>query len=290
MNGILLIDKPRRMTSHDIIRHVRKVLDIKRIGHAGTLDPFATGLLVVMVGWATKLSDALIAENKTYEATIRLGISTDTDDLTGKTIQVISARHLDETCIRTALCSFIGRTMQRPPIYAAIKVQGKKLYEYARAEQELPDIPLRQIHIDQISDISLSYVGEDVVDIHFTIQVSKGTYIRSLARDVGEKLGIVGTLKDLRRTASGMFRLDEAITLDEVTPSMPLIDPLPYLGYAQCRLADLWLKKVENGAFLPMSLFSDSANTIIYNALDEPLAIYRYDKERDCMRMSVKLQ
>jgi tRNA pseudouridine55 synthase len=197
---------------------------------------------------------------------------------------------LDETRIRTALCSFIGESMQRPPKYAAIKVQGKKLYEYARAEQEMPDIPLRQIHIDQISDISMNHVGEDEVDIHFTTQVSKGTYIRSLARDVGEKLGIVGTLKDLRRTASGMFRLDEAITLAEVMPSTPLIDPLPYLGYSLCRLADSWLKKVENGAFLPMSLFSDSANTIIYNALDEPLAIYRYDKERDCMRMSVKLQ
>lgn len=209
MDGIILIDKPLGYTSHDIVGKVRKVLHTKKVGHCGTLDPEASGVLVVCVNKATKALQFLTSEDKHYLATIKLGIATDTYDMTG-TIQKQVPYHNDLSLkqVEAVLSEFKGKQKQIPPIYSAIKVNGKKLYEYARAGEEV-EIKPRDIEIFSINLVSFK---EDEIQIQ--VHCSKGTYIRSLCVDVAQALGYPGCMSALIRTQSGPFKLEDCVSLE----------------------------------------------------------------------------
>lgn len=207
MDGLLLINKPGGMTSHDVVNAVRRLCGTRRVGHTGTLDPLATGVLVVLVGAATRLAQYIAADAKTYRAVVRLGETTTTDDAEG---DVTARRPVTATCadVAAALAAFHGPLMQVPPMYAAIKVAGRKLYELARQGQDVPREPRPvTIHHLAMPDCALP-------DFTLDVTCSAGTYIRSLARDLGEALGCGAHLRALTRTAAGRFTLAQSHTLD----------------------------------------------------------------------------
>lgn len=208
MDGILLVNKPAGMTSHDVVNRIRKILHTKKVGHCGTLDPDATGVLVLCIGKATKALQFLMSETKVYQATLFLGTATDTYDSSGQIMEEKAfhgVRGVEET-----LQSFIGKQQQIPPIYSAIKVHGKKLYEYAR-NQEHVDIQPRTIMIEKIELIS-----QQDQSITFQVKCSKGTYIRSLCVDIGKKLGYPAHMTHLIRLASGEFYLEDCYSLEDI--------------------------------------------------------------------------
>lgn len=208
MDGILLINKTTGMTSHDVVMKIRKLLKTKKVGHCGTLDPDATGVLVICVNKATKAIQFLTADSKEYIATLSLGKSTDTYDASGKVLkekEFNGIKNLEEV-----LNSFVGKQKQLPPIYSAIKVNGKKLYEYARENKEV-EIKPRDI---EIKEIELLKVEDN--EITFRVLCSKGTYVRSLCVDIANKLGYPGHMKSLMRSQSGDFKLEDCFTLEDV--------------------------------------------------------------------------
>ena len=209
MNGILLIDKPSDWTSSDVVAKLRGVLHERRIGHSGTLDPLATGLLAVFVGRATRAVEFAESHEKQYLASLRLGLSTDTQDITGNRIGG-APRAVSDAELEQALAAFRGDILQLPPMYSAIKVGGKKLYEIARRGGTVERKP-RPVHI-----AALRYLGREGEDVLLDVTCSKGTYIRSLCHDIGERLGCGGCMSALRRTRAGDFRLEYAYTLDRV--------------------------------------------------------------------------
>ncbi len=209
MNGILLIDKSAGWTSSDVVVKLKGVLHQRRIGHAGTLDPMATGLLTVFVGRATRAVEFAEAHDKRYTAHLRLGTVTDTQDITG-TVLAQNEANVTADELRAVLSRFLGEQEQTPPMYSAIKVNGKKLYEIARAGGTAERKP-RRIRID-----ALSLIGEDAGDWVLDVRCSKGTYIRALCDDIGAALGCGGCMSALRRTAAEEFTVDAAHTLDEV--------------------------------------------------------------------------
>ena len=209
MNGILLIDKSAGWTSSDVVVKLKGVLHQRRIGHSGTLDPMATGLLTVFVGRATRAVEFAEAHDKRYTAHLRLGTVTDTQDITG-TVLAQNEANVTADELRAVLARFLGEQEQTPPMYSAIKVNGKKLYEIARAGGTAERKP-RRISID-----ALSLIGEDAGDWVLDVRCSKGTYIRALCDDIGAALGCGGCMSALRRTAVGEFTVDAAHTLDEV--------------------------------------------------------------------------
>lgn len=216
MNGFLVIDKPSGMTSHDVVYKVRKRLGTKRVGHAGTLDPMATGVLVVGVGNATKLLQYIVDGSKSYDATIALGAATHTDDKEGETIftaepHLVSAITGEQ--VRTELAKFVGTIMQKPSSVSAIKIQGKAAHQRVR-EGEVVDIPAREVNISNISVHSFEHI-ENAALVRITVDCSAGTYIRSIARDLGEVLKVGGHLTALRRTLVSPFALDEAGSIEE---------------------------------------------------------------------------
>lgn len=215
MNGILIINKPQGFTSQDVVSKVKKILNIKKAGHTGTLDPMATGVLPILLNDYTKLSKYLIEHNKTYIATIQLGKKTDTGDLEGKILENASVDEdifLRKTYIEKTLKNFLGKQMQTPPIYSAIKVNGKKLYEYAREGKKIEILP-REI---EIYDIELLETDKRNLTIKFKVSCSKGTYIRVLCEDIAEKLQTVGCMKTLTRTVVDKFKIENSITLEEL--------------------------------------------------------------------------
>lgn len=205
MDGLLIFDKEKGITSHDLVYKVRKKLGIKKVGHTGTLDPMATGVLVISIGKGTKTSDYILSSDKVYEAKIKLGVLTDSYDITGKILEEEDVCFTDED-IKDALIKFTGKISQRPPIYSALKVKGKKLYEYAR---EGKDVEIKKRDVEIYKNELLDFNGKDEFTI--LVHVSKGTYIRSLANDLGRSLGTFGTLTELRRTRSGSFKIEDAI-------------------------------------------------------------------------------
>lgn len=209
MDGILLINKPIGMTSHDVIDCVRKVLHTRKVGHCGTLDPDAAGVLVICVGKATKALQFLMSEEKGYEATLCLGSATDTYDQSG---QVIQSKPFDgiKQDIDEVLASFIGKQQQMPPMYSAIKVNGKKLYEYARKQEKVEVLP-RDIEIYDIQKVSVDHRY-----LTFKVHCSKGTYIRSLCVDIAKKLDYPGHMCRLVRFQSGQFSLEECVSLEDL--------------------------------------------------------------------------
>ncbi len=211
MDGILNIDKPLGWTSHDVVAWVRRLLKVKRVGHAGTLDPLATGVLLVCIGQATRLSEYIMASDKSYRAQIQLGTSTDSYDLDGEVVQVRPLPEgLNQETIGEALAAFQGDLMQMPPIYSAIKQGGVALHRLARRGESVQP-QARPVHIHRIELVDWS---PPVLTVNVTC--SPGTYIRSLAHDLGEALGCGGTLAGLRRTRSGAFSVDDALTPDDV--------------------------------------------------------------------------
>lgn len=210
MNGVLLVDKPAGFTSHDVVAKLRGILHERRIGHSGTLDPMATGLLVVFIGRATRAVQFAENHEKEYLAAMRTGIVTDTQDMTGKIVEE-SCKVVSAAEIATVLPQFTGEISQIPPMYSAIKIGGKKLYDIARKGGEVERQP-RAVTI-----FKLSLIGEDNGDFLLKVRCSKGTYIRTLCHDIGKKLGCGAALSSLRRTRCGSFDVSEALTLDEIT-------------------------------------------------------------------------
>jgi tRNA pseudouridine55 synthase len=207
MNGVIIVDKPAGITSHDVVDRVRKLLGVKKAGHAGTLDPMATGVLAVCVGEATKIASFLMGDDKVYEATMRLGVRTDTQDMTGRVLAEQETRVTDED-VKAVLAALVGTITQVPPQYSAVKVRGKALYKWARkgvnVEAAARQVNIREIHV---RDIALPLVS-------FTVTCSKGTYVRTLCADAGDRLGCGAALEKLRRTASGIFRAENAVSLE----------------------------------------------------------------------------
>lgn len=213
MDGILIINKPKQYTSHDVVAKVKKICG-EKVGHTGTLDPMATGVLPLLLGQGTKLSKYLINHDKTYIATIQLGKKTDTLDSEGSILEerIVDGKLLNKENVQRVLECQIGKQIQTPPIYSAIKVNGKKLYEYARKGVEV-EIPKREI---EIYNIELLDINEKDKTIEFKVHCSKGTYIRTLCENIAEKLGTIGYMKELNRVQVGQFNLDQAFTVEEL--------------------------------------------------------------------------
>lgn len=213
MDGIIIINKEKNYTSNDVVSIVKKITKSK-VGHTGTLDSNATGVLPLLIGNATKVSKYLINHDKEYEVVLQLGIRTETADVEGKVIEQkeVTAEMLNKDNIEEKLQQFIGKQEQIPPIYSAIKVNGKKLYEYARKGQEV-ELKPRQI---EIYSIQLVGINEKEKQISFKVKCSKGTYIRSLCEDISKKLGTVGYMKELNRLQVGEFYIKDAVTISEM--------------------------------------------------------------------------
>jgi len=211
MNGFLLIDKSAGVTSHDVVASARKLFKTKRVGHAGTLDPMATGVLVLGIGSATRLLQYVTDGTKKYEATIRLGQSTHTDDREGEIISTTSAAGISEEMVRSSLQKFVGNIMQKPSSVSAIKIDGKRAHQRVR-DGEVVDIPAREVNISEIEVVSLNHV-EDFLDVVVTVTCSAGTYIRAIARDLGQELKVGGHLTALRRTLVSPFDIAECSEL-----------------------------------------------------------------------------
>ena len=207
-NGILNIDKPQGITSHDVVDAIRKIFPDQKVGHTGTLDPLATGVLPICIGEATKLSDNLTSEIKKYSVKMLLGVETDTYDITGR-IVFASVFNKDEIYIKERIKRFIGKQQQIPPKYSAIKVEGKKLYQYARENKDV-EIKPREIEIYNIDNIKIDLESKEVA---FDVECSKGTYVRSLVNDIGKKIGCGATMTELRRIRTGNFKIEDSIPL-----------------------------------------------------------------------------
>lgn len=211
MDGIINVNKPVGITSHDVVYKLRHILNIKKIGHTGTLDPLAEGVLPMCICRGTKIAEELSAKDKQYEAEMTLGITTDTCDITG---EVLEEKEVFATAdeIRDAILSFEGDIMQIPPMYSAIKIDGKKMYELAR-RGETVDIPPRAVTISKIRVLN---IDTEKKTARFLVDCSKGTYIRSLCRDIGAKLYCGAVMSKLKRTRSGDFKIDDSYTLEEI--------------------------------------------------------------------------
>ena len=254
MNGIILIDKPQGWTSHDVVGKLRGILHERRIGHSGTLDPLATGLLVVFAGRATRAVEFAEADKKEYIAGLRLGISTDTQDITGRIINE-GTDLPDEMELRKALERFKGELEQIPPMYSAVKVGGKKLYELARKGESIERKPRH------ITVFGLETAGREDNDCILNVVCSKGTYIRTLCHDIGTALGCGGCMSSLRRTKSGVFSVEDAYTITEVQDAADrgeadkLLLPADTLfaGYPELRADAASEKLLRNGCIVDAS-------------------------------------
>ncbi len=282
LNGVLVIDKEKGMTSADVVYHLRKILHIKKIGHAGTLDPDVTGVLPVAIGQATKLIELMHTQNKRYIGQGILGFATDSYDTSGKiTANKKIKAEITSTKIKDAMQEFVGQIEQVPPIYSAVKVKGKHLYEYARAGIEV-ERPKRQVEI-----LTYNLVNEPTFDkekgqetFDFEIECSKGTYVRSLINDLGSKLKVPAVMKCLRRTSSSGFDISQSVKLSEITEDPKLVDQIIqpidsfFTNYAQQDLDEkLWFK-VKNGAAISLKT---NANNVALRYNNKVKAIYRKD-------------
>ena len=249
MDGIIVINKEKEYTSHDVVAKLKKKLNISKVGHTGTLDPNATGVLPILIGKGTKFSKYLINHDKIYEVELELGKKTDTADIEGK---VIEEKKVDEKYIKEnllqVLASFIGKQEQIPPMYSAIKKNGKKLYEYARAGEKV-EVEARKI---EIYKIDLNKYDNNIIS--FVVSCSKGTYIRSLCEDIAEKLNTVGYMKNLKRLQVGKFNIKDAVYIDDIdlkNVNDHLITPEEILRGIPCiNLGEKKLKLFLNGVQL----------------------------------------
>lgn len=283
MNGILSIDKPAGMTSRDVVNKVSKYLHTKKIGHTGTLDPLATGVLVLCIGNCSKLAELITAAKKTYIAEVMLGMETDTLDNTG-TILKEETVHLEKEQIESVLTSFLGTYNQQVPAYSAVKKNGKKLYEFARKGIAV-DLPSRPVTIEQIELVTGPISENSKTKFTFKATVSKGTYIRSLIRDIANQLGTVGVMTNLRRVVQGEFTLNDCYQLEEVENNNYILTSKEevFKDFTKIKMDELLEVKVRNGALLENEygnepvLFTDSKDQII--------AIYKlYEKDNNYIK------
>lgn len=262
MFGFINIYKPKGMTSHDVISVLRRVTKIKQIGHTGTLDPFAEGVLPVCIGKATRLIEYL-NDDKAYIGTVQLGKSTTTYDIEGETIN-ISDKKVTAEEIESALNFFRGEIEQYPPIYSAIKVKGKKLYEYARKGEDVKIEP-RKVKIIRLEILEFNNIQNK---LKILIECSKGTYIRSIANDLGEKLGTYGHLINLERIKAGKFLKENSVNLDSIKSIEDvrnnIINPLEYLDYPKYELNNEELKLISNGRNINISM-KDGVTILIFD-------------------------
>ena len=272
MDGIILINKTEGCTSHDVVNKIKHLLN-EKVGHTGTLDPNATGLLPILIGQGTKLSYYLINHDKEYEVTLKLGIKTDTADSEGSIIeeQNVDNRILNIENVENILKSFIGKQNQVPPMYSAIKVNGKKLYEYARKNIKV-EIKPREI---EIYDINLKEINQNEKTINFTVNCSKGTYIRSLCEDIAKRLETIGYMKKLNRTKVGIFNIEESIKIEELEDN---IQNKEYLEKHIISVEDLFIKlNGENNKIIlntkKLTLFLNGVK-LSYNLKDGEYRIY----------------
>lgn len=273
MNGILIINKPKDYTSRDVVNIVSKELGTKKVGHTGTLDPIATGVLVLPIGKALKVSELLTAEKKEYIAKLILGYETDTLDITGTEIKRNKPNCTKEE-IEEVLKKFIGKQNQQVPLYSAVKVDGKKLYEYARQGIQITP-PTKEIQVYSLILLDTpQYINEN---IEFTIkcEVSKGTYIRSLIRDIGYELKTYGTMKELNRTRQGIFSLEKSYTIEDIKNNnyklITITEALPNIKVT--KVNNKLLNKIKNGMILD-SFFKEEISLIV-DENNKEIAIYK---------------
>ena len=267
INGVLIVNKPKGFTSRDVINELNRKLGTKKIGHTGTLDPIATGVLVVAIGSYTKLVNDLTSLDKEYIAEIKLGIKTDTGDITGKVLEENSNYNISKEDILNVFNHFPKEYEQTVPKYSAVKVGGKKLYEYARNNIDV-ELPKRLV---KIYELELLDFDNDV--IKFKVNVSKGTYIRSLIEDLCDKLGVLGTMNSLIRTKQGRFRIEDSYVMDEINKDTKLLDSKDVLDIRDYILNDYEYKLVSNGNKLNIEL-EDGYYNVVYN--NEDVAIYKF--------------
>lgn len=222
MNRIIIINKPKGFTSQDVVSKTKKILNEKKAGHIGTLDPLAEGVLPVLLGDCTKLSKYLVEHNKTYIATLCLGKRTETGDSEGT---VVEEKSVLEKCFnnentKTILKSFLGKQNQIPPMYSSVKINGKKLYEYARKGEKV-EVPSREIEIFKINLLEIKLETKEIV---FEVSCSKGTYIRTLCEDIAKKMNTVGYMSNLKRTVVGAFKIEDSVTFEQLEKNKENID------------------------------------------------------------------
>ncbi|WBC09706.1 tRNA pseudouridine(55) synthase TruB [Micromonospora sp. WMMA1947] len=225
-DGLIVVDKPGGMTSHDVVARIRRLARTRRVGHGGTLDPMATGVLVIGVGRATRLLTYVIGAGKSYAATIRLGQATVTDDAEGEVVATTPAGAVTDDGVRAALTALTGEIDQVPSAVSAIKINGQRAYKRVR-DGEAVELPARRVTVSRLDVVEIRRDVPDVVDVDVDVTCSSGTYIRALARDAGAALGVGGHLTALRRTAVGGFTLAEAATLDQLEERAPDVVNLP---------------------------------------------------------------
>jgi tRNA pseudouridine55 synthase len=245
-SGLVIVDKPPGLTSHDVVGRIRRLAGTRRVGHAGTLDPMATGVLVIGVEKATRLLGHLALSEKEYSATIRLGQATDTDDAEGQVIAESSAAAVSESSLEAAVAALTGEIEQVPPGYSAIKVAGKRAYRLAR-EGAAPELAARSVTVAAFTVRAVRRVG-DLLDADVTVTCSSGTYIRALARDLGRALGVGGHLTALRRTRVGPYEIPGAATLDQLATRFTVIP----------------LAEAAAVAFRPVHLTGDQAGSVAH--------------------------
>ena len=268
MNGVIVVNKEKGYTSRDVVNIVGKYFNTKKVGHTGTLDPMATGVLVICMGNCLKLVEMMMNHDKKYFAKIKLGIETDTLDITGNVLKEMSVPSINKEDIESVLSSFIGKIKQEVPKYSAIKVDGRKLYEYARNGEDVV-LPVKDVEIYDIKMIS------DIVDNIFWISchVSKGTYIRSLVRDIGYKLGTVATMEELDRVSLDKFDILDSYTLDDIKKGKyKILDIKDVVDLPRVVVDSEMEKRIRNGQVLKK--FFDDDRVLILNNDDEVIAIY----------------
>jgi tRNA pseudouridine55 synthase len=306
MTGILVIDKPPGLTSHDVVDRIRRMLGVRKIGHTGTLDPFATGVLVILVGRATRLMQFLVGADKEYEAVIRLGYSTDTGDLMGHPLINVSElvfdwKSLSNEQIEAALESLRGEIEQIPPMYSAKKLEGKKLYELARKGIQVERKPVK-VHIYEFKAIAKDGVllrsdQTDVCDLLTHVACSSGTYIRVLAESLGSLLGVGAHLSALRRTRVGHLKIEDAITLDDLKRDLEtksikdlilscdrVLSHIPFV-----HLTDSQVQQTRNGVAVKMKLdgFENGQLVRMRDAHEELVAIGVYSSDNGSLHPKV---
>lgn len=284
MNGVLPLYKERGMTSFDCIRRLRQLLQTKKIGHSGTLDPNVSGVLPICIGNATKLVPYLMASGKVYAGELLIGKATTTEDLDGEVInQQAVQQPISDQDIQTAMNKMTGEITQVPPMYSAVKVKGKRLYEYARAGETV-ERPRRQVTIDQFKLIASSYDEEKQEQrVRFRVECSKGTYVRTLVVDLAKHLGYPGTMSSLTRLRSGGFDLDQTLSLADVEDEVNnrtienYVFPASFVlrHYPQVKLtAEQW-KVVQNGGWLPAEKLQHQEPEIVLLYNDDAKAVYK---------------
>jgi len=286
MDGILLIDKDKGVTSRDIVNQVIKKFDIKKVGHTGTLDPLATGVLVVCVGKATKLVNLITAKDKEYIASVRLGILTDTLDISGNILKVEKVDISNDLIIK-AINNMQKTYMQDVPIYSAVKINGKKLYEYARENINV-ELPKKEVTIYDISLVSDINRNNNYIDFKIKCKVSKGTYIRSLINDLARSLNTIGIMTDLRRIKQGNISVDDCKNILDISPN-DLIKPIDILSDFDVVKVDNTLKKdILNGKIILDKYHKEKVLFIDEN--NKVLAIYKkYEKENNMLKPDIML-